>query len=865
MSQPARQPRLRIGIDTGGTFTDIVSVDSGSGAMHVTKVASTPNNPAIGLVRGVKAILEAAGGAPDEVAGLAHGTTVATNALLQGQISGLGLIVTEGFRHILEIARQSVPEGYGNSYFWVKPERLVPLRYVREVGGRLDFRGQELRPLDEASVRDAARLFRSHDVRAIGVCLIHSYANPAHERRVAEILGEVYPDCTLSLSCTVLPEYREYERAVTTLVDAFVKPHMERYLQRVHEALGAGLGDKPFLVMQSSGGVASAGEVVRKPITTALSGPAAGALGSAVVAEIAGFPDVVTLDAGGTSTDLCLIEAGRPHVTNGGAVGSFPVRLPMIDIKTIGTGGGSIAWISREGHLKVGPRSAGAEPGPMCYPNGGAEPTITDANLVLGRIPPALIGGGIALDAARSRAGLAALALRLPGAMSVEALAHGIVEIANWNQANAIRQMTIQRGIDPRGFALFTFGGAGPAQSPAVMELLGMRACIVPPNPGNLSAFGLLAVDWRTDHIVTKVMHQDAVDLAAIGALYTGLERDAADTLIRDGIDPAHIRIVREADIRYAGQSMEVRVPAPAGAVDGSFVERLLDAFHAAHLRTFGYNYAGEQKVELVNFCLSGFGLIERPEMPRLVGLGGESPTRRSVRPVYFDGAFRDTPVYDRAALPGGLQLDGPAVVEEFGSTTVVFPDQLLEVDPHGILIVRSASRDLPLKGGGIGGLRPPFLAPRTSLRSSGYAQSLDDCDRVGVKASPRSALHEPPPQPSPLQGESAGCSGAGRPDRAADRRRHVEFDRGRDRICDRAHRPLADDPRGARLPGRFVRPPLPQAHRTILFGDAERGGARLSARDHAARQRVPDERHLSHRGQHRPPPRPLQHRAGVP
>ena len=523
MSPAPHEPRLRIGIDTGGTFTDVVSVDSGSGAMRVTKVASTPANPAIGLVRGVRAILDAAGAAPDDVAGLAHGTTVATNALLQGPISGLGLIVTAGFRHLLEIARQSVPVGYGNSYFWVKPERIVPLHFVREVGGRLNFRGEEIRPLDEASVHSAAQFFRREGVRAVGICLIHSYANPAHERRVADIFAQDHPDCTLSLSCAVLPEYREYERAVTTLVDAFVKPHMERYLNRVHDELGPGLQHKPFLVMQSSGGVASADQVLSKPITTALSGPAAGALASAVVAEVAGFPDVVALDAGGTSSDLCLIEGGKPHVTNGGAVGAYPVRIPMIDIKTIGTGGGSIAWISREGHLKVGPRSAGAEPGPMCYPDGGAEPTITDANLVLGRIPPALIGGGVALDAARSREGLANLAKRLPGAMSVEQLAHGIIEIANWNQANAIRQMTIQRGIDPRGFALLAFGGAGPAQSPAVMELLGMKACLVPPHPGNLSAFGLLAVDWRTDRIVTKVMHEDAVDLPAVASLSAGL------------------------------------------------------------------------------------------------------------------------------------------------------------------------------------------------------------------------------------------------------------------------------------------------------------------------------------------------------
>jgi N-methylhydantoinase A len=693
VSHTIQQPRFRIGIDTGGTFTDIVSVDRSSGAMRVTKVASTPANPAIGLLRGVRAILEQSGDGPDDVAGLAHGTTVATNALLQGQISALGLIVTAGFRHIIEIARQSVPEGYGNSYFWVKPERIVPLHFVREVGGRLNFRGEELRPLDVESVCAAARFFRSHGVQAIGVCLLHSYANSDHERRVAEILTEEYPGCTLSLSSTVLPEYREYERAVTTLVDAFVKPHMARYLQRVQDELGDGLRERPFLVMQSSGGLASADQVVRKPIATALSGPAAGVLGSAVVAEIAGFPDVVTLDAGGTSTDLCLIEGGRPQVTNGGAVGAFPVRIPMIDIQTIGTGGGSIAWISREGHLKVGPKSAGAEPGPMCYPNGGDEPTITDANLVLGRIPPALIGGGIALDVARARAGLAALAKRLPGAMSVEQLADGIIEIANWNQANAIRQMTIQRGIDPRGFALLAFGGAGPAQSPAVMDLLGMKACIIPPNPGNLSAFGLLAVDWRTDHIITKVMHEDAVDLAIVASLYDGLEKEAVETLERDGIDRERIRVVREADIRYAGQSMEVRVAAPTGRVDGAFLSGLIGAFHAAHLRTFGYNYAGQQKVELVNFCVSGFGLIERPAMPKLAHRDGAVPTRKSAAPVYFNGACRDTPAFDRTTLPPGFRLAGPAIVEEFGSTTVVFPGQTLAVDPHGILIIRPASR----------------------------------------------------------------------------------------------------------------------------------------------------------------------------
>lgn len=681
--------KVRIGIDTGGTFTDIVAVDSASGAMRVTKVSSTPANPAIGLVKGVREIMTQCGAGLADVASLSHGTTVATNALLQGSIDSLGLVVTGGFRHILEIARQAVPVGYGNSYFWVKPDRIVPLDLVREVGGRLNFRGEVITALDEDNARDAARFFRRRGIRAAGVCLIHAYANPAHEQRVREVMLEEYPDLVMSLSCEVLPEYREYERAITTLVDAFVKPHMAIYLRRIREELGADLGAKPFLVMQSSGGVISAAQVVDKPITTALSGPAAGALGCSVVAKIAGFEDVVTLDAGGTSTDICLIEGGQAHITNGASIGQFPVRIPMIDIETIGTGGGSIAWISREGQLKVGPKSAGASPGPMCYPDGGDQPTITDANLVLGRIPAALIGGGIRLDAERARTGIARLGKALGKALTVEQLAAGIIEIANWSQANCIRQMTIQKGIDPRRFALLSFGGAGPAQSPAVMRLLGMACCIVPFNPGNLSAFGLLAVDWRTDHIATRVAHQDALEPAEIAAVFARLEKGAVDTLARDGIDPGRCRIVREADLRYVGQSTEVRVSAPAGRVDDAFVRTVLANFHAAHRKAFGYDYEGSQKVEVVNYCVSGFGVIDRPALPKLAMQPGATPARKGTRNVYFEGSWVESPVYDRAALPAGYRLDGPAVIEEFGSTTVVWPGQGIEVDPHGIMLIR--------------------------------------------------------------------------------------------------------------------------------------------------------------------------------
>ena len=687
MAGTPAQARYRIGIDTGGTFTDVVCVDGVTGSVAVTKVASTPANPAIGLVDGVHAILRQIGASMADVKGLSHGTTVATNALLQGSIDSLGLIVTEGFRHVLEIARQSVPDGYGNSYFWVKPDRLVPLDLVCEVGGRLDFRGRELRPLVEADIRAAARLFRSRGVSAIGVCLIHSYANPAHERRVLELLCEEVPQAMVSLSSVVLPEYREYERTVTTLVDVFVKPHVDRYLKSIKQALKSELTGQPFLVMQSNGGVMSAEQVVDKPITTALSGPAAGVLGSAVIAEVTGFPNLVTLDVGGTSSDISLIENGIPQLTSAGSVGPFPVRIPMIDIETIGTGGGSIAWISREAQLKVGPKSAGAVPGPMCYPNGGDQPTITDANLVLGRLPAALIGGGIALDVARARAGIAALGARLATPLSIEALAAGIIEIANWNQANCIRQMTIQRGIDPRGFALLSFGGGGPVQAAAVMRLIGMKACIVPPNPGNLAAFGLLAVDWRNDQMVTRVMAEDALDVDAVASIYATLEAGALRRLRDDGVPTDRIRLVREADIRYLGQSMEIHVPGPAGPVDAGFFAKLIDAFHAKHRANYGYDYAGQQKVEIVNFSVSGFGAIERPKLHRLPP-GSGLPAARARRAIWFDGAAHDTPIYDRTDLGPGATFSGPAVVEEFGSTTLMLPGQTLRVDDHGVMII---------------------------------------------------------------------------------------------------------------------------------------------------------------------------------
>jgi N-methylhydantoinase A len=681
---PRSAHRYRIGIDTGGTFTDIVALNEATGAMYTTKTPSTPDDPSRALLDGVRKVLEGLDGEP---AGIFHGTTVATNALLEERFSSLGLITTTGFRHILEIARQSVPDGYGNSYFWVKPERIVPLHRVKEIGGRLNFRGEEMRPFDERGARAVARWFREEGIRSIGVCLIHAYANSEHERRMRAILTDEYPEATVSLSSDVLPEYREYERTVTTLVDAFVKPSVQEYVGRAEERVRSidGDGPMPFLIMQSNGGVLSAAQVADHPISTLLSGPAAGALGASLLAERAGYPDVLTVDAGGTSTDICVVERGIPHVTTEGSVGRFPVKVPMIDIITIGTGGGSIAWIDPSGGLRVGPRSAGADPGPMCYGKGGNEPTLTDANLLLGRLPERLLGGEMALDVERARFGLERLAGMLE--MDVLQLAAGILEIADWNQVNAIRQVTVKKGLDPRDYAMTAFGGSGPLQAARVAELLGLPTTLIPLNPGNVSAFGLLTVDLRRDYVATAVQREDQLDPSPIQRAFETLEQSARADLDREGIPPERQKLERSADLRYFGEAYEVRIPIPGGPVDMETLRHASDAFHAAHDRLYGYSYRGTQLTEIVNLRVTGIGRIDKPTMAESPAGDAKAPPSTQ-RPVYFDGHFLDTSIYDRDTLSPGMALDGPAIVEEYGATTVIQPRQRATVDGWSNLVL---------------------------------------------------------------------------------------------------------------------------------------------------------------------------------
>jgi N-methylhydantoinase A len=695
--QAGQARRVRIGIDTGGTFTDVVALDEASGAVVTTKTPSTPANPADGFLAGIEKVLgllEDATG--DHISAVSHGTTVATNQLLEGKVDRLGFVTTEGYDAMLEIARQSVPDGYGNSYFWVKPPRIVPRDLVRSVGGRLDFTGAEVRPFDDDGARVVARWFRDRGVDTLGVCFLHAYADPAHEERMREILAEEHPEAVVSISSEVLREYREYERAMTTLVDAAVKPRLSAYVTNIGARLADYVGGRsvPFYVMKSNGGVLSGDEVVHQPITTVLSGPAAGALGAALIASAAGFDRVLTCDGGGTSTDVSVVVDGEPTLTTEGSVGAFPSKIPMIDVVTVGAGGGSIAWLSPDGALKVGPQSAGADPGPLCYARGGSEVTITDAHVVLGRIPPHLLGGEIPLDVEAARRGVHDLAAKL--GLTDEAAAVGVLEISAWNQANALRQVTVKRGLDVRDFTLTTFGGSGSLLLCRLMDILGIPTVLVPPDPGNVSAFGLLTVDVKNDYVQTHVTLDAALDVAALRAAFDELTTRARDALLREGFAEAEHVFARTADLRYFGQAFEVRVPVPDGDLDRAALDGVATAFHAAHRGLYGYDFAGDptQQVEWVNLRVSGIGPITRPEIRRRDG-GSAPPARRpsptpQTRPVCFDAeqGYVETPVHWRPDLPPGTDVAGPAVIEEYGSTVPVHPGFAAAVDDLGNLLV---------------------------------------------------------------------------------------------------------------------------------------------------------------------------------
>ncbi len=662
-----------VAVDIGGTFTDITLADAASGQTWRAKVPSTPAAPSDGFMAGVRAVLAAADVAPAAITRVLHGTTVATNLILEGKTARTALVTTTGFRHVLEIGRQDIPRS-ANLFTWVKPKRPVSPEHVLEVIERVGPGGAVLVPLDETSVHHAAEAARRLDVQAVGVCLLHSFAHPEHERRVAELLRTALPGIAVTASVDVLPVVREYERSLATVLNAGVMPAVSHYVARLSEQLIEAGITAPLLLMQSNGGVAGAAAIGRAPALTALSGPAAGVVGARDAAAACGIGDIVTVDIGGTSADICLLQQGRVALTQKGHVGSWPLPLPMVDIVTIGAGGGSLARLS-DGALTVGPASAGAVPGPACYVQGGAEPTVTDAHLVLGHLPGGLLGGGMVLDRELAVEAIADRVAR-PLGLSVEEAARGILAIVDANMVGAIRVVSVERGHDPGDFTLVAFGGAGPLHGCDLAELLGIRRVVVPPAPGVLCAEGLLAAGLKADFSRTLAAAEDD---DAVEAVFTALEHEAAVWLDEERVAPSDRRRQRVALMRYAGQGGELAINWPGSLAAAQA------AFAGAHRRLNGFVL--EARVELVTLRVEAEGVVQT--MPRIGSarrMRARPPSRQEV--WFASGPAVPAIVYDRAALARGERIAGPAVVTQVDATTLVPPGWDAEMAASGALVL---------------------------------------------------------------------------------------------------------------------------------------------------------------------------------
>ena len=696
---PPMARSFRLGVDIGGTFTDATLVDEASGRVHICKLSSTPADPSEGFLRITSRILGQAGVSPEEVSYVVHGTTVATNSIIEGRLASTGFVTTEGFRDLLEIQRQIRASLY--DVHFEKPPPLVPRHRCFGVPERLDASGEVVRPLDEPALREAASQLQAEGVESIAVCFLHSYANPAHEQRAGEILRERFGAEAVSLSCEVAPDFREYFRASTTVINAGIRPAVARYLERIEARLREAGLEAPLLLMQSSGGVYSFRAAAARPVFMVESGPAAGVIAAGALGGRLGRRDLMSFDMGGTTAKAGLVQDGAPGITkeyevgsaavsseHGARGGGYPIRSSVIDLVEIGAGGGSIAWIDRGGALRVGPRSAGADPGPACYGAGGIEPTITDANLVLGRLDPDyFLGGEIGLDVEAAARAVRERCADPLGLETVEA-ARGIVEIANSAMAGALRRISIQRGYDPRDFTLVAFGGAGPLHGNRLARELEIPELLVPPSPGTFSAMGLLATDLRHDFNATHLEPLAATGAGALAAALEALEAQGRQALSADGVDPARMRFVRQLDLRYVGQSWELAVEVEDAGFPPEEVRRLAGRFHEEHERAYGFK-APEEPVEIVSIRLSAVGEISRPELRRLPEKADAVPA--ASRLVYFEesGGFVDCPVYERSGLGGGARIDGPAVVQELDSTTLLHPGYRAEVDEFGNLLIR--------------------------------------------------------------------------------------------------------------------------------------------------------------------------------
>ncbi|MCZ6859974.1 MAG: hydantoinase/oxoprolinase family protein [Alphaproteobacteria bacterium] len=678
-----------IGVDVGGTFTDFFAASTGDGTLHYYKRPSTPRNPGEAVVAGLREMCEAFEIDPQTIQQLCHGTTVATNALIQRRGGAVAMITTAGFRDLLEIGRQTRPHMY--SLQNDQPAPLIPRQRRFEVLERVNSSGEAVVALDESSLPATFDAIEQSGAQACAVCFLFSFMNDAHEQRIGKLLRKHFPQMHVCLSSQVRPEFREYERFSTTVLNAYLQPVVGDYLGYLDVELSEFAPAAPMRIYQSSGGLMSVDTAKNFPIRTALSGPAAGAVGAIHAARDPGRPNVVTLDMGGTSADVTLIRNNDAGISLDRDVAGFPVRLPMVDIHSVGAGGGSIAWFDRDELLKVGPSSAGADPGPACYDRGGTEPTVTDANLVLGRLSEGgLIGGQMALDGGASRKAIQPIADRL--GFTVEKAAQGIIGIVVANMVRAVRTMSVERGLDPRDYTLMPFGGAGPLHAVEVARVLSMKEILVPIAPGILCAQGLIVSDLKEDFVRSGRFAVDVGDETRLTLILEELAAEARDWFQAEQIATEDQRLTVTLDARYVGQNFELPVifrevepgtlPIPADSI------AVIDRFNAVHERYYGFQNAGEP-VEIVNIRLTAVGRLGSIPAPLAPLVSDAAPNAVDRRPVWFDGNDPvNTSIYERTSLAAGMRFPGPAVIEQLDSTTIVFPGDEVSVDTSMNLII---------------------------------------------------------------------------------------------------------------------------------------------------------------------------------
>ena len=675
---------VSIAIDTGGTFTDVSLVDRVSGQEWKAKVPSTPDDPSRGFINGVKTVLEISGTSPDRVSHVLHGTTIATNAILEMRGAECAMLTTKGFKHVMEIGRHDIPRS-ANMFSWVKPARPIPPQRIYEITERMAFDGSELECLSEDDVRLAAKKLKAKGIKSIAICFLHSYANGNHEVRARDILLDEIPDAQISLSSEVLPKFREFERSMTTALNAYVMPLVSHYVGKLESRLrDEKIDNARLLLVKSNGGVTGVDTIRQEPVQTALSGPAAGVIGAQHTGNQSGERRLITLDIGGTSADICLIDGDQPTITSEGGVGTWPVHLPMIAIHTIGAGGGSIARVA-DGGLAVGPASAGAVPGPACYGRGGLEATVTDAHLVLGHLPERLLQGAMSLDLDAASRAVEKIAQRLGAAL--HETARGIIDIVNNNMIGAIRVVSVERGYDPKDFTLIPFGGAGPLHGGFIARQLGMKSIIVGQGCGVLSSKGLLIADLKSDFGRTLLLRPPYEDISKLSETFADLTKRATSWLTSEGIRPEGHEIRRYVSLRYENQGYELDVPWGGEDVSTTSLQAAFDAFHESHRRLYTFDQK-DAPIELTGVRISATGRLSKPRPYVHDSKSTVEMAKTNSQKVYFGGDWLSCPVYDRDLLPLGANVFGPAIIEQMDATTFVLPGQGCRVDDVGNMII---------------------------------------------------------------------------------------------------------------------------------------------------------------------------------